>query len=355
MPGKGCVLVAASGNDDFKRPFIPPIYPKCRGRHDGRRYAAMHGGRLGRRWSNYGSYLGCVAPGNDIVSTTTMNDPMTFDGLYSVNDGTSAAAPFVSGVAALILSIHPNWTNAEVVNQIETTCTDLGDPGWDQYYGWGLVNAYHALANAPLQDISISQLTGATVNGMVKVANAVVTSGSSDISDRMYAEQSDRAAGIMIASNVAGISEGDVIAIMGTLSIANGEWQIQNPSVTKTATQTPVKALGMAQKAIGGAANGIKPGITGARGPNNMDLLVTVYGKVTATSRRGYFYIDDGSALDDGSGLIGLKVICNNLTQPAKGSFVRVTGISSCEIPQGLTYSVIVLRARRQSDITKLH
>ncbi len=95
--GKGCVLVAASGNDDSNDPFYPAYYPQVLAvgatDEDMQRCTADDWGAGG---SNYGSYLGCVAPGNDIVSTTTMNDPMTFDGLYSVNDGTSVAAPFVS-------------------------------------------------------------------------------------------------------------------------------------------------------------------------------------------------------------------------------------------------------------------
>jgi hypothetical protein len=48
-------------------------------------------------------------------------------------------------VAALILSVEPNLTNEEVRHFLERSAKDLGDPGWDQYYGWGRVDARAAL------------------------------------------------------------------------------------------------------------------------------------------------------------------------------------------------------------------
>jgi hypothetical protein len=59
--------------------------------------------------------------------------------------GTSGAAPIVAGVAALILSVEPNLTNEEVRHFLERSAKDLGDPGRDDYYGWGRVDARAAL------------------------------------------------------------------------------------------------------------------------------------------------------------------------------------------------------------------
>ena len=60
-------------------------------------------------------------------------------------DGTSWAAASLSGVAALVWSAHP-WMSARNVQQsILTTATDLGAPGVDNVYGWGLVNAGRAV------------------------------------------------------------------------------------------------------------------------------------------------------------------------------------------------------------------
>jgi subtilisin family serine protease len=55
------------------------------------------------------------------------------------------ASPHVAGVAALIRSLHPTYTPDQVRQAILTSAQDLGPPGWDPQYGWGLVDAYAAL------------------------------------------------------------------------------------------------------------------------------------------------------------------------------------------------------------------
>jgi hypothetical protein len=70
-------------------------------------------------------------------------------------------------------------------------------------------------------------------------------------------------------------------------------------------------------------------GIAGASGLNNIGLLISTAGRVTYACP-SYFYIDDGSALQDGSGCVGIKVLPYGLAVPSQGSYRRVTGISSC-------------------------
>jgi subtilisin family serine protease len=64
---------------------------------------------------------------------------------YEAWGGTSMATPHVSGVAALIWSANPAWTNVEIREAMAATALDLGDPGRDVHYGFGLVQAYDAL------------------------------------------------------------------------------------------------------------------------------------------------------------------------------------------------------------------
>jgi len=67
--------------------------------------------------------------------------------------GTSAAAPVITGVAALVWEAYP-WMSATNVQQtVLTTATDIGEPGVDPIYGWGLVNARKAI-DGPAQFIS---------------------------------------------------------------------------------------------------------------------------------------------------------------------------------------------------------
>jgi subtilisin family serine protease len=62
--------------------------------------------------------------------------------------GTSFSSPIVAGVSALILSLNPQLTNAQVVDILKKTSDDLGIYGYDIYFGYGRVNAYRALQQA---------------------------------------------------------------------------------------------------------------------------------------------------------------------------------------------------------------
>jgi subtilisin family serine protease len=61
-------------------------------------------------------------------------------------DGTSFSAPHVAGVVALLLSVDPSLTPAQVRQALDATATDLGKAGYDQRFGYGLVEACAAVA-----------------------------------------------------------------------------------------------------------------------------------------------------------------------------------------------------------------
>jgi subtilisin family serine protease len=100
--------------------------------------------RNGKRasYSNFGPKLDVVAPGTDILSTYIGG---TGPSGYTYFSGTSMAAPFVSGVVALVIATNPNLSPAAVTNIIHQSATKLGDPGFNNYYGYGLVNADKAV------------------------------------------------------------------------------------------------------------------------------------------------------------------------------------------------------------------
>ena len=59
--------------------------------------------------------------------------------------GTSFASPYAAGVAALTLSLRPNLTVTQVEAILQASSTDLGTPGYDTDFGWGMVNAFNAV------------------------------------------------------------------------------------------------------------------------------------------------------------------------------------------------------------------
>ncbi|HEU0132377.1 MAG TPA: S8 family serine peptidase [Mycobacteriales bacterium] len=94
-------------------------------------------------FSTHQPYVGVSAPGVNVLST--YYDPRTGKRSYASLSGTSMAAPFVSGLAALLLSKHPDWTPAQVKDRIMRTADDRGAKGRDPYYGTGRINAARAL------------------------------------------------------------------------------------------------------------------------------------------------------------------------------------------------------------------
>ena len=60
---------------------------------------------------------------------------------YAYFDGTSMATPHVAGVAALVWSYYPSCTGAQIRNSLDKSALDLGSPGRDTRFGYGLVQA----------------------------------------------------------------------------------------------------------------------------------------------------------------------------------------------------------------------
>gem|GEM_PF-1408139 len=176
---QNCVIVASSGNEsnlptdlaslDFPAAYLPVIAVGATDQNDNVAF-----------YSNGGNGLDLVAPGgsgalftgdavadsaNKIFSSilnplpsssvgTSSScgfEPMIGTSLgtdpdFAVAAGTSAAAPFVSATAALILSLYPNLTHAQVEDRIINNTDSLnGGAGWDAKSGYGRLDVYKAL------------------------------------------------------------------------------------------------------------------------------------------------------------------------------------------------------------------
>ena len=103
---------------------------------------------------------------------------------YEAWDGTSMATPHVSGVAALLWSHRPTWTNRQIRAALQQTALDLGAPGVDPSYGFGLVQAKSAyLLSTPPPDPASLVLSGQGVKVKGKrQANLSWTGGPSLVS-----------------------------------------------------------------------------------------------------------------------------------------------------------------------------
>lgn len=133
---KGVTVVAAAGNGGIdNEDIVPANIPECI------TVSAVNRQGTIASFSDYGMNIDVAAPGQDIVSSVPPgkdNDGLK-DGYISY-DGTSMAAPFVSGIAALLRVNDPNLTAAQIESLIDQNVDDAGSPGWDKYYGYGIVN-----------------------------------------------------------------------------------------------------------------------------------------------------------------------------------------------------------------------
>lgn len=171
--GKGCVVVFSSGN--LAKIYNNLSFP-----------ASVEGvisvgavDKTGKIWdySQRGKGLSLVAPSGDTdlrgdIVTTDRMDSLGYNSWGNYTEkfgGTSAACPRVAGVAALLLSIRPDLTAAEVKDVLQRTATDLGATGYDTTYGYGLLNAYAAVKG-------IFELDGPSIaksKGSFSVENAI--------------------------------------------------------------------------------------------------------------------------------------------------------------------------------------
>ena len=174
--GKGLAVIAAAGNEgvDIDNPWIDngsptdvPTPTKNRAVEGsirvpsmldgvaqvsavGQAYNVKPGLSLGRaEFSNYGHTIDFAAPGDQIYSTATT---LFYRSGYAVADGTSMATPHVSGVAALIKSVHPELTGAQVIKLMERQALAnygrLNEPiDGREYRGYGFLDALDAVTD----------------------------------------------------------------------------------------------------------------------------------------------------------------------------------------------------------------
>ncbi|MFZ5986607.1 MAG: FlgD immunoglobulin-like domain containing protein [Bacillota bacterium] len=128
---KGALIIAAAGNSNTSVPSYPAALNNVVA------VSATDQSNNRTSFSNYGSHIDLAAPGVSIYSTT-------YDGLYGYKSGTSMAAPFVAGAAALIWSLDTNKSPYEIESILKSTAYDIGILGWDEAFGYGLIDVYSA-------------------------------------------------------------------------------------------------------------------------------------------------------------------------------------------------------------------
>lgn len=135
----GTVVVAAAGNSIDGMAFYPAFYPGVLS------VARVGPDLMPHRSSNADHWIDVAAPGSLI-------DNLLSDNSYGTLGGTSQSAAVVSGVAALVRTLHPEWSPAQVKEQIRWSARSYDDelpPELEHRAGTGVVDAYRAVTDAP--------------------------------------------------------------------------------------------------------------------------------------------------------------------------------------------------------------
>lgn len=138
----GAVVVAASGNEELRPGLdgVSQVPASCNGV-----ISVGATGVTGVRapYSTTNPQVDLVAPGGNSEDDGLAGSILTTtaDGGIGSTEGTSFAAPYVAGVAALLRSTDPGLSPADVESVLERTAAEAGPAGRDDAYGWGIVQA----------------------------------------------------------------------------------------------------------------------------------------------------------------------------------------------------------------------
>jgi len=168
----GKLLIVSSGNNGQGFISFPAAYLAC--------VAIGSIGADGNslyltNYSQFGNEQELSAPGGEmqtgfgIVSCLPGNQ-------YGAKEGTSMAAPHVTGLAGLMKNLNPNLTNVDIRNILAATAFDYGDEGWDAVYGFGMINAVGAVETA----------LGITTNTRDLSANEVMHLYPNPVAERLF-------------------------------------------------------------------------------------------------------------------------------------------------------------------------
>lgn len=286
---------------------------------------------------NYAEYTPTLSlpPGKTPEEFYSIPDKQSFEGdptSLLIDDGSGGGDAF--DIAQAVIQVSPGvpaqpitYANIPCFHFIRITDALVGDSA-------GILGEISAEIDAVS---CVSSLTGTTPVGEAKrqaPGSVVALAGkvvSAVFAGELFIQEEDRASGIRVRTSITA-QEGDRVAVIGTLAEENGEVFIDSARVYVVASGDPPKPLAVTGRDV------CRSGLT------TTGLLITVWGRVTATGE-DHFFVDDGS-LDD----LGIKVKCSVSALPELGQFVLATGVSTLEAqPDGK--GIPAIRARRESDI----
>lgn len=192
------------------------------------------------------------------------------------------------------------------------------------------------LAYNPVPAVSIPQARSLGPGATVRLYGDMLSGG---YGTTCFVQQGDRSAGIRVNTTASYIPKAPV-ALTGIVADGSGELLINADILQGAGPAENLSPVSLSTRAVGGQASGYQPAVmeipAGSSSPaavevlNTIGLLARIAGWVTFVGD-GYFYVDDGAECNDGSGHVGVRVICPDASapKPEARTMVRLDGMVS--------------------------
>ena len=270
--------------------------------------------------SQYQYAIGTASGGNDVV------------------DWTPVAGTTVTATGLTLTSAHTYYFSVQAKN------------GAGTWSGSGLSDGIRPVDDTGTIADAKSVEDGPTT-GVVALLDKVVTA---DFGTCFYIEEGDTFSAIRVDAD--GPAQGTTVSVAGVISTANCERSITTATVKEGVAGTIPPSRYLRNAWVGGdALNAYTPGLPGKKGVNNIGLLVDIIGSIEHVDT-GFMYVDDGSALEDGSGYIGLRVD-TALLSPSKAAELVPTyhAVLKGIIMTEPSLSAPLLKLRDDADVVSLY
>jgi autotransporter-associated beta strand protein len=295
-----------------------------------------------------------AAPGNVIVSGK--NDTPT-SASYFIVEGTSFAAPQVSGAAALVWQAYPYFTNDLVRQTLLGTATDLGAPGPDVVFGYGLLNV-GAAVNGPARfdwgDVTVDFTGSSTWSNPISGAGGLIKQGAGTLTltqPATFTGMTQVQGGMLVANSLA---SSVAIGGQGVLS--------ETPTIGGSVSNAGVLAVQGTDVTVGGNYSQVPGGrlavdlgsalrVTGTASITGGDLFVI-------GTKQGYVVSSHTDVLTANGGLTGTfstldsaanVLLTATLTYDATSAWLNVQQVQVTAVP-GMTYTPTSLGAAQRVD-----
>ena len=206
---RGATVVASAGNEGTATPQYPAALQRVIA------VSGVRGDDTLVYYSNHGMWTDVCAPCGSLTTD--------FSGRYENWGGTSISAPFVTGLFGLVFSANPSLTPQQAVDIVTQNTKDLGDPGFDQYYGWGKIDmakAVNAAKNGSLPTPSPSPTPTSTPTPTPTSTPTPVPTGN--ITGKVSSST-----GSSLAQAIVSVSQSGTL-IKSTTTLSDGTYTLSN-------------------------------------------------------------------------------------------------------------------------------